>query len=420
MKLLSVVSSRPDLMKVASVCEAIGKFNSAGPVDEIEHVLVHTGRRRGTEASDFYFNDLDLPEPDLFLGIGSCSHSLSRGHFMQAFGNALSQQNPDVVLVLGDADAALDCAIVTKRTVCRRPSTGQPFIPKVGHIEAGLRSFDRQSADEINRVLTDAVADFLLTADRPSCSNLTGEGILPEKIHLVGNIRIDTLLRYRPRAEQSTILSDLHLAGDGCTRPYAVLTLHRSENVNNNAVLRRILRGLLEITRQIPIIFPARATALKTIERADLGELFIDHSLEGPEPWDSRVRIRLVPPLGYLDFLCLMSHARVTFTDSRGIQEESEFLGVPHVVLRDRIEGPLAAEGAAVLAGSDPQRIVEEFRKVIEARNTPRFPEACDGSAARRIIQILAEDHFRQLHSGLSAAGLSLRRMGGADPARTP
>jgi UDP-N-acetylglucosamine 2-epimerase (non-hydrolysing) len=217
------------------------------------------------------------------------------------------------------------------------------------------------------------------------------------------------LLRYCPKAEQSTILSDLQLTTSKAeVRPYAMLTLHRPENVEDKTVLCRIFGALLEITQQIPVIFPAHPSTLKAIERADLGEFFIDHSLDGPEPWDSRVRMRLVPPLGYLDFLCLMSRARMIFTDSRGIQEESTILGVPCIILRDTTERPMGVErGTSVLAGSDPQKIVEKFRKTFRVcKRKTRSPEAWDGSSARRIVHILTED---KSDSALAAANLRLQ-----------
>jgi UDP-N-acetylglucosamine 2-epimerase (non-hydrolysing) len=332
---------------------------------------------------------------------------------MERFESVLLRENPDAVLVLGHGDPALACALATKKTVCVEASTQRKFVPKLGHITTGFRSFDRQTPEEMNKVMIDAIADFLFTSERSAGANLAGEGISQDKIHFVGNLGIDILLRHRSKAGQSTILSDLQLInGKNEVKPYGLLKLRRSANLENRELLCRILGALLEITQRIPVIFPAHPSALKTIDRADLGEFVIDHSLEGPEPWDHRVRIRLIPPLGYLDYLCLMSRARMIFTDSRGIQEESAILGVPCIVLRDKTEGPMSVEGVnSVLAGSDPRKIVEKFRKTFRAwRKSTRPPEARDGSSAPRIVRILSGDHFRQSHT--APAGLSLRGMG--------
>jgi UDP-N-acetylglucosamine 2-epimerase (non-hydrolysing) len=422
MKILSVVSSRADLMQISAVCEAIDEHNSTAPVKELDHLLVHTGYPHHADFSRLYFNDLNLPEPSLFLEVETGSRALETARIMERFETVLLEEKPDLVLLLGHGDPALACALVTKKTVCFEASTQRKFVPKLGHIAAGLRSFDRQSSEEMNRVMIDAIADFLFTSERSACANLAGEGIPQDKVHFVGNLRIDTLLRYRPKAEQSTILSDLQLInGKGEVRPYGLLTLHRSENLKDKAALYRILGALLEITRQIAVIFPAHPASLRTIDRADLGEFFIDHSSEGPEPWDRRVRIRLIPALGYLDFVCLMSRARMVFADSRGIQGESAILGVPCIVLRHRTESPTSGEAAnSVLAGSDPHRIVEEFRKTFRAcKKITRSPEAWDGSSARRIVQILREDRFRQAHAPFAAAGSSLRGMNSAASEQT-
>ncbi len=394
LKFLSVVGARPNFMKVAAICEAINELNRAQGSDEVEHVLVHTGQHYDANMSDFFFNDLDLPEPDLFLGVGSGSHSVQTARVMERFETVLLQEKPDVVLVVGDVNSTLACALVTKKTLLSAASGANGFIPKLAHVEAGLRSFDRTMPEEINRLVTDSLSDFLFTTEESANQNLIREGLESEKVYLVGNVMIDTLLRYRAKAEQSTILSDLQLLQNGMgIKPYAVLTLHRPSNVDNRSAFCRILEGLLEITQHIPLVFPAHPRTIKMIQQWDLGDFFIDHSIEGPEPWDSRIRIRLSPPLGYLDFLRLMSCARVILTDSGGIQEESTILGVSCITLRENTERPVTVDqGTNVLVGSDPKKIVEEFKKVLSGEGKPRrVPKFWDGRAAQRIVRVLVE-----------------------------
>jgi UDP-N-acetylglucosamine 2-epimerase (non-hydrolysing) len=382
-------------MKVAAICEAIHEFNSSqGQDGGIQHILVHTGQHYDANMSDFFFNDLDLPKPDLFLGVGSGSHSAQTARIMERFETVLLDEKPDVVLVVGDVNSTLACALVTKKTLCSTRSGRREFIPKLAHVEAGLRSFDRTMPEEINRLVTDSLSDFLFTTEESANHNLLREGIESDKVYFVGNAMIDTLLRYRAKAEQSTILSDLQLSQNGIgVKPYGVLTLHRPNNVDNRSAFCRILDGLLEITQRIPLIFPAHPRTIKMIQQWDLGDFFIDHSFDGPEPWDSRIRIRLSPPLGYLDFLRLMSCARVILTDSGGVQEESTVLGVPCITLRDNTERPVTIEeGTNVLVGSDPKRIVEESKKILHGeRRSQGVPKFWDGRAAQRIVRILAD-----------------------------
>jgi UDP-N-acetylglucosamine 2-epimerase (non-hydrolysing) len=215
-----------------------------------------------------------------------------------------------------------------------------------------------------------------------------------EKIHFVGNVMIDTLLRHRSRAKESTILSDLQLSNGGSAKPFAILTLHRPSNVDDRETFSRMLQAFLEISKRMPIIFPAHPRTLKRIQEPDLADYFVDHFMEGPEPWDSRVRIRLVPPLGYLDFLSLMSEAKVVLTDSGGIQEETTILGVPCITLRESTERPVTLEdGTNVLVGSSPERIVNEFIKASQGRSRCHSsPKYWDGNAAKRILKVLFDD----------------------------
>jgi UDP-N-acetylglucosamine 2-epimerase (non-hydrolysing) len=393
-KILSVVGARPNFMKVAAVCEAIKDHNSDINVRPLDHVLVHTGQRYDANMSDFFFNDLDLPKPDLFLGVGSGSHSAQTAKVMEEFERVLLAERPDVVVVLGDGNSTVACALVTKKTWCSGGPCESGFIPKLAHIEAGLRSFDRTMPEEVNRIVTDSISDYLFTTEESANENLTREGIPPHKIHFVGNVMIDTLLRHRAKSNESAILNDLQLCEDGRVRPYAILTLHRPTNVDDQVTFCRIIQSLLDMSRRMPIIFPAHPRSLKQIQEADLGDYFVDHFMDGPDPWDARVRIRLVPPLGYLDFLQLMSHAKVVLTDSGGIQEETTILGTPCITLRENTERPVTlTHGSNVLAGADPETIIRAFSRVLQGVDPPASPPPFwDGNAAKRIVQILTQE----------------------------
>jgi UDP-N-acetylglucosamine 2-epimerase (non-hydrolysing) len=381
-------------MKIAAICEALKTVNSGAASEEIQHVLVHTGQHYDSNMSDSFFNDLELPKPDLCLGVGSGSHSVQTAKIMERFENVILNERPDIVLVVGDVNSTLACALVVKKTWCGGERESGDFIPKLAHVEAGLRSFDRTMPEEINRIVTDAVSDYLFTTEESANQNLLREGIPRERIFLVGNVMIDTLLRHRAKAQESTILQDLQLAGAGGVKPYAILTLHRPANVDSHAGFSRMLDAFLEISQRMPVIFPAHPRTLKRIQDEDLGDYFVDHFVQGPEPWDSRVRIRLVPPLGYLDFLNLMSEAKVVLTDSGGIQEETTILGVPCITLRDNTERPVTLDqGTNVLVGSDPAKIMKEFNRLFDNdRRSARSPRYWDGHAAKRIVKVLVDD----------------------------
>jgi UDP-N-acetylglucosamine 2-epimerase (non-hydrolysing) len=394
LKILSVVGARPNFMKVAAICEAIKGVNSLVSAEQIHHVLVHTGQHYDSNMSDSFFNDLQLPRPDLCLGVGSASHSVQTARIMERFESVIVNEQPHVVLVVGDVNSTAACALVAKKTRCQGDRGAKDFIPKLAHVEAGLRSFDRAMPEEINRIVTDSISDYLFTTEESANQNLHQEGIPEDRIFFVGNVMIDTLLRHRSKARESTILQDLQLAEGREVKPYAVLTLHKPANVDDKRVLSQMLDAFLEISQSMPLIFPAHPRTLKRIQDEDLGDYFVDHFVQGPEPWDSRVRIRLVPPLGYLDFLHLMSEARVVLTDSGGIQEETTILGVPCITLRDSTERPVTLEhGTNVLAGSNPERIIGAFNRVSrDEQSLNRSPRYWDGNAAKRIIKVLVDD----------------------------
>lgn len=395
-KILSVVGARPNFIKLAAICGAVEKFNRRRPAESLDHTLVHTGQHYDPNMSDSFFSDLDLPKPSLCLEVGSGSHSLQTAKIMERFENVVLIEQPDVVLVVGDVNSTLACALVAKKTWCRRKG-GPSFIPKVAHVEAGLRSFDRTMPEEINRIVTDSISDYLFTSEESANRNLVREGIPQNRIFFTGNVMIDTLLRHRTKAEQSTILHDLRLIRGSEVKRYAVLTLHRPANVDDKRVFAGMLDTLVQMSSHMAVIFPAHPRTVKRIQDDDLMGYFVEQSGHSVDRRDLQTRIRLVPPLGYIDFLYLMSKARVVLTDSGGIQEETTILGVPCITLRDTTERPTTIEyGTNVLVGSDSEKIVREFNRLRrngKKRHTP--PPLWDGNAANRIIKVLVDDFPR-------------------------
>jgi UDP-N-acetylglucosamine 2-epimerase (non-hydrolysing) len=408
-KILSVVGARPNFMKIAAICEAVKDFNRTCRSCSIEHVLVHTGQHYDASMSDFFFSDLGLPRPDLFLGVGSGSHSQQMARIMKRFESVLLKETPDVVVVVGDVNSAVACALVAKKTSCFEAEGNSYCIPKLAHVEAGLRSFDRTMPEEVNRVVTDALADYLFTTEESANQNLIQEGISKDKIYFVGNVMIDTLLRHRAKAEKSTILSDLQLRrGDTSIKPYAVLTLHRPSNVDDRPVFQQILEALAAIGREMPVFFPVHPRTTTRIKEFGLEryfDFFSHHSTRTTEhspltTYHSTLgthgsRIIALEPLSYLEFLQLMSQAKVVLTDSGGIQEETTILEVPCLTLRENTERPVTVEqGTNVIVGADRQRIIEGFQKLLRNNRKPALaPLHWDGKAARRILQILTGDY---------------------------
>ncbi len=409
LKIASVVGARPNFMKMAAICDAFKEHNDLEPACPIKNVLVHTGQHYDANMSDSFFNDLDLPTPDIFLGVGSGSHSVQTAKIMEGFEAVVLNERPDIVLVVGDVNSTVACALVAKKTLYQR-SDGSSGGPQLVHVEAGLRSFDRTMPEEINRIVTDSISDILFTTEESANHNLRNEGINPKQIHFVGNVMIDTLLRHRAKAGESTILNDLHLSHGDEVKPYALLTLHRPANVDDVTVFAKMLDVFLDISKTLPIIFPVHPRTLKRIQESDLGDYFVDHFMDGPDRWDSRVRIRLVPPLGYLDFLHLMGGAKLVLTDSGGVQEETTILGIPCLTLRQSTERPVTVDsGTNVLVGSNPELIQKAFNKVIKSGKTAirRVPQYWDGQAAKRIVKVLANLNLQQSNSS-SVNGINI------------
>jgi len=367
LKIINVVGARPNFMKVAPIVAAMKRRSS-----EFQSFMVHTGQHYDPRMSDAFFSDLDMPEPDIYLGVGSGSHAVQTATVMQAFEPVLLKEKPDWVLVVGDVNSTLACALV-----CAKLSI------KVAHVEAGLRSRDRTMPEEINRLLTDQISDLLLTPSRDGDVNLLAEGVPEERIRFVGNVMIDSLLGNLERARKSSTLADLNLAG----KDYALLTLHRPSNVDQKDGFGGILDSLTEIARQMPIVFPAHPRTRKMIDELGLSEKV------------ERAGLRVIEPVGYLGFVQLLEGARLVLTDSGGIQEETTVLGVPCITLRENTERPITVEvGTNVIAGTDHARIVEAARQALESpadKSSIRVPELWDGHTAERILDALIEAEQR-------------------------
>ncbi len=361
MKIISVAGARPNFMKIAPLLEALTAR------DAIELLLVHTGQHYDEQMNALFFSELGIRKPDVNLGIGSASHAVQTAEIMKAFEPVLVEEEPDAVLVVGDVNSTIACGLVAVK-----------LGVKLVHVEAGLRSFDRTMPEEINRILTDSISDILFCSEQSGVDNLKWEGVSGEKIFLVGNVMIDTLLNNREKAERSTILGDLGLQQG----EYVVLTLHRPANVDDPAVLGGIFDGLAVIQRDLPIIFPIHPRTRKNIEGSALAK-----RVGGMQ------NLRLLEPAGYLDFLKLMGSAKAVLTDSGGIQEETTVLDIPCLTLRPNTERPLTTEiGTSRLVGADSGKIIAAWRD-IQSDNwpAPQIPELWDGRAAERIAQILVE-----------------------------
>jgi UDP-N-acetylglucosamine 2-epimerase (non-hydrolysing) len=360
MHITCIVGARPNFMKVAPILEAA----AAHPA--LTTQLVHTGQHYDVKMSDTFFEELGLPEPDIYLGIGSGSHAAQTARVMIAFDEVLDKHPTDVVLVVGDVNSTIACALVAaKRNI------------KVAHVEAGLRSRDRTMPEEINRILTDQLSDWLFTSERSATPNLVAEGIPEEKIVFVGNVMIDSLFKHRDAARRKDTLARL----DVKPREYALATLHRPSNVDTLDSAKNAVRALEAILDRIALVLPVHPRT-----RARLKDFGLLDALE------SRPNLRLVEPIGYLDFLCLNDQARLVFTDSGGIQEETTALGVPCLTFRDNTERPITVtEGTNTLLGTDASRVGPAIDRILsEEQPTRRAPEFWDGHAAERIVEALA------------------------------
>jgi UDP-N-acetylglucosamine 2-epimerase (non-hydrolysing) len=424
MRILSVVGARPNFMKAAPIIRAVDRHNtniaidagqSGSAYEAIDHILVHTGQHHDEFMSGSFFSDLKLPPPDIHLGIGSASQIVQTAEIMKKFETVLWEKRPDIVVVVGDVTSTLACALVTAKVSF--DSIGSR--PLIAHVEAGLRSFDRSMPEEINRILTDQISDLLFVTEPNGLQNLRSEGIPAERIHFVGNTMIDSLLTFKTRAESSFVLDELGLrANNGnngdhnAIRRYALLTLHRPSNVDHRDSFLSILDGLEELARDCPIIFPVHPRTQKRLEEFGLASrLGVNGSTMQPARENShngRHGIILTPPMGYLDFLCLMMHASVVVTDSGGIQEETTCLGVPCVTVRENTERPITTEiGTNVLAGTSKDRISNAIRQQMGKKVSGSVPEKWDGQAAIRIVDVLTRIYGEKTLPEVFALGRS-------------
>jgi UDP-N-acetylglucosamine 2-epimerase (non-hydrolysing) len=378
MKIISVVGARPNFMKISPFCQAITRHNSAGGSPKIQHILVHTGQHYDARMSDSFFSDLGIPEPDIHLNIGSGSHAEQVGRTMIEFEKVIKAETPDWVVVVGDVNATCACAITAKKEHV-----------KLAHIEAGLRSGDIDMPEEVNRLVTDRLADLLLTPDRMSSENLRKEGVAERKIAFVGNIMIDTLEAQRAKA---AALNPREIAARellfGRKLPelpengFAVMTMHRPSNVDQIETLRPLIDFLIdEVAPDMPLLWPIHPRARKQLEIFGLWEKAVNTP-----------RLILLNPLGYHDMLRLNMGAKIMLTDSGGLQEECCVLGTPCLTLRRNTERPVTLRehgGASMLVGNDIEKIRAAYRDVLNAFRTPQRPELWDGAAAGRIVQAI-------------------------------
>jgi UDP-N-acetylglucosamine 2-epimerase (non-hydrolysing) len=480
LKIILIAGARPNFMKIAPIVrqlKVLSQKTNDYRLKTIDYILVHTGQHYDYEMSKVFFEDLELPEPEIYLGVGSGTHAEQTGRVMIEFEKVLMTEKPDMVIVVGDVNSTLACALaaskihyihsdINRSNGRHSRESGNPDVvpakagnqeeqkhyskdsvesnkveavnseqlsvgnkinsknsintmnprgyrPLIAHVEAGLRSFDRTMPEEINRLLTDQISDFLFTPSPDADENLKKEGIPKEKIFLVGNVMVDSLLFNLEKAQKSTILRKLGLQKElptaNCLLPsaycplptafcllptaYCLLTLHRPSNVDDKDAFLRIINALTEISKHIPIIFPIHPRTRKQIESFGFEPYFTNSS-----PYASRLTphacgIHIVDPLGYLDFLNLMMHSTFVMTDSGGIQEETTVLGIPCLTLRDTTERPITiSQGTNVLVWNDTEKIVDEAFKVLNGKGKKgNCPEFWDGKASERIVDILSK-----------------------------
>jgi UDP-N-acetylglucosamine 2-epimerase (non-hydrolysing) len=361
MKILSIVGTRPNFMKIAALAD---EFERKG----VEHVLIHTGQHYDKEMSKLFFDDLKIPKPNLNLGIGSGSFGEQTANIILQLEKVLINEKPDLVVVVGDVNSTFAGALIAKHLGI-----------KVAHVESGLRSFDMAMPEEINRMLTDKISDFLFTTEESGNKNLLKEGVDKNKIFFVGNVMIDTLLKHKEKSNQSQILKKLGIKKSD----YCVLTLHRPSNVDNADNFRNVLEILEKVQDKIKIVFPIHPRTRKNMESLGLGDKI-----------KSMKNLVITDPCGYLDFLCLMSNSRFVLTDSGGIQEETTVLGVPCITLRDNTERPVTVEqGTNLLVSTDKIKVIEKSLDIIDnkIKIKGRVPNLWDGKAAERIVKILLD-----------------------------
>ena len=358
-KLISVVGARPNFMKVAPIHKA---FNRLSFDSNISHLICHTGQHYDEKMSKVFFDELDMPKPDFYLEVGSGSHAEQTAKIMIEFEKVLIKEQPDLVIVVGDVNSTIACSL-----------TAVKLGIKVAHVEAGLRSFDRTMPEEINRILTDSISDYLFVTEKSGLENLRKEGISGDKVFLVGNVMIDTLLSFMPKIEKSNIAKELNIFTN-----YVLVTLHRPSNVDRKENLKNLVEFFNRIADDNKIVFPIHPRTRKNLD------LFNLTSLLNPN-------ILLTEPIGYLDFLSLVKNSSVVLTDSGGIQEETTVLGIPCITLRNSTERPITVEiGSNYLVGDNLTLAFEKTKEILNGmQKSSKIPDLWDGKAAERIVDII-------------------------------
>ena len=425
--IMHIVGARPNFMKIAPLVKAIEEYNQTHS-SHLDQVIVHTGQHYDENMSELFFNQLGLPKPDINLEVGSASQAVQTAEIMVRFEKVLLQYQPDAIIVVGDVNSTIACTLVASKieySTCNSQLVTCDLKrrkPLIVHVEAGLRSFDRTMPEEINRILTDQLSDLLFTTEEDANENLKREGISSEKIFFVGNVMIDTLFQHLEKAKKSDILNRLGLIDQrlrtsnqglstrdyalstsdqglstrdyALSTPYAVLTLHRPSNVDHKDTFLNILEALKEISKKIPIIFPAHPRTQNRIKLFSLENYFINPSTRDYGLSTKHSCIYCIEPLGYLDFLWLMANAKLVLTDSGGIQEETTVLGIPCVTIRENTERPITVKmGTNIVAGTKKEDIINaafsQLNKPNKPNNATNPIPLWDGQAAKRIVKIL-------------------------------
>jgi UDP-N-acetylglucosamine 2-epimerase (non-hydrolysing) len=359
MKIISVVGARPNFMKMAPIHKAIQKRSPLTKDSFIKHIVCHTGQHYDTNMSKIFFEDLELPRPDFYLGIGSGTHTEQTAKVMMAFEKVLLEEKPNLVIVYGDVNSTLACSLVTNKMGIL-----------LAHIEAGLRSFDRSMPEEINRIITDHLTDYLFVTEKSGLENLQNEGISAKKTVFAGNTMIDSLEYYIDKSNRSNILVSL----DVLKNNYILVTLHRPSNVDNLNNLANIIKMLNEVNSRCKIIFPMHPRTRTIVEKLNVDILF-----------------KVIPPVGYIDFIALMKNALVVLTDSGGIQEETTYLGVQCLTLRENTERPITVEvGTNQIVGTDLIKVKKAILDILSGKlKKGQIPQLWDSHASDRIISYL-------------------------------
>lgn len=363
MKIISVVGARPNFMKVAPIYRAIIKHNIHQPESSIEHLICHTGQHYDEKMSKIFFEDLELPQPDFYLGVGSGSHAEQTAKVMVEFEKVLIQEKPNMVLVVGDVNSTIACSLTAKK-----------LHIKVVHVEAGLRSFDMKMPEEINRILTDRISDYLFVTEKSGLENLKYEGVSDDKIFFVGNVMIDSLIHYLPKSETSNIHHQLGIEKGS----YVLITLHRPSNVDTKESLEKLIHFLNTLSNKRKVVFPIHPRTKNNLDIFGLLERLSND-------------IILTDPIGYIDFQALTKNAELVVTDSGGIQEETTYLGVQCITLRTSTERPSTVDvGTNQLIGIDLVKAETACLNILSGnKKVGSVPELWDGNTAERIVDIL-------------------------------